>query len=211
MRHFENKGGRFLGSQKHSQTVSFGEHARVPSHVHHAQSHETLWTSRQKERWEGLSNCLIFSNRLTLLKLSRVRRIRRIAISCPRHSQGINRRAPGTQSAMRLFENKGGRFLGSQKNSQNVSFGEHARVPSHVHHARSHETLWTSRQKERSGESQTVSFSQIVSLVSDRLAFAEYGESPPPALATSTETYLCQPPTGERLEASFELGLREVT
>ena len=38
-------------------------------------------------------------------------------------------------------------------------------------------------------DSQTVSFSQIVSLVSDRLTFAEYGESPPPALATPTETY----------------------
>ena len=85
---------------------------------------------------------------------------------------------------MRHFENKGGRFLGSQKNSQTVSFGENARVPSHAHHAQSHETLWTSRQKGRSGDSQTVSFSQFVSLVSDRLAFAEYGESPPPTLVT---------------------------
>ena len=78
MRHFEKKGGRFLGSQKNTQTVSFGEHARVPPDAHHAQSHETHWTSRQKGRSEGFSNRLIFSNRLTRLRPSHIRRIRRI-------------------------------------------------------------------------------------------------------------------------------------
>ena len=75
MRHFEIKGGRFLGSQKNSQTVSFDEHARVRPDAHHAQSHETLWTSRQEERSERFSNRLMFSNRLTRLRPSHIRRL----------------------------------------------------------------------------------------------------------------------------------------
>ena len=41
MRHIEKKEGRLFEEEKNSQTVSFREHARVPSHAHHAQSHET--------------------------------------------------------------------------------------------------------------------------------------------------------------------------
>ena len=78
MRHFEKKGGRFLGSLKNSQTVSFREHARVPPDADRAKRHETHWRSRQEGRWEGLSNRLIFSNRLTRLRPSHVRRKRRV-------------------------------------------------------------------------------------------------------------------------------------
>ena len=80
---------------------------------------------------------------------------------------------------MRHSEKKGGLFLGSRKNSQTVSFREHARVPPDAHRAQGHETHWTGRQKGDQEASQCVSFSQTVSLVSDRLAFAENGESSP--------------------------------
>ena len=78
MRHSEKKGGRFLGSRKLSQTVSFREYARVPPDAHRAKRHETHWRSRQEGRWEGLSNRLIFSNRLTRLRPSHVPRKRRV-------------------------------------------------------------------------------------------------------------------------------------
>ena len=78
MRHFENEEGRFLGRRRDSQTVSSREHARVPSHVHHAQSHETLWERRQERRSKALSKCLIFSNRLTLPGIGE-------SSPCPRH------------------------------------------------------------------------------------------------------------------------------
>lgn len=42
IKRFEKKEGRFFEERKNSQTVSFREHARAPSHAHHAQSHETL-------------------------------------------------------------------------------------------------------------------------------------------------------------------------
>ena len=41
-RHIEKKEGRFFEEEKDSQTVSFHEHAGVPSHAHHTQGRETL-------------------------------------------------------------------------------------------------------------------------------------------------------------------------
>ena len=109
--------------------------------------------------------------------------------SYPRHSQGIKRRAPDTQSAMRHFEKKRGRFLGEQKflkPSHSANMREFRPMPTTP---RAMRHIGQAAKKGDRKDSQTVSFSQIVSLVSDRLTFAEYGESPPPALATPTETY----------------------
>ena len=107
--------------------------------------------------------------------------------------QGINRRAHDTQSAMRHFEKKGGRFLGEQqflKPSHSANMREFRPMPTTL---RAMRHIGDAAKKGDWKDSQTVSFSQIVSLVSDRLTFAEYGESPPPALVTPTETYPCQP------------------
>ena len=146
MRHSEKKGGRFLGSQKLSQTVSFREHARVPPDAHRAQGHETHWTGRQKGGSRGLSICLIFSNRLTRLRPSRIRRKRRI-IPLPSSLSSYQAPCAPTRKAHETHREEKERFSEERKISQTVSFREHARVPPDAHHANRHETFWTGRQK----------------------------------------------------------------
>ena len=173
-----------MGSRKLSQTVSFREHARVPPDAHRAKRHETHWRSRQEGRWEGLSNRLIFSNRLTRLRPSRIRRKRRI-IPLPSSLSSYQAPCAPTRKAHETHREEKERFSEERKISQTVSFREHARVPPDAHHANRHETHWRSRQEGRCRKaSQTVSFSQIVSLVSNRLTSPENGEwtHPPSSL-----------------------------
>ena len=146
MRHSEKKGGRFLGSRKLSQTVSFREYARVPPDAHRAQGHETHWTGRQKGGSRGLSICLIFSNRLTRLRPSRIRRKRRI-IPLPSSLSSYQAPCAPTRKAHETHREEKERFSEERKISQTVSFREHARVPPDAHHANRHETFWTGRQK----------------------------------------------------------------
>ena len=110
----------------------------------------------------------------------------------PRHSQGINRRAHDTQSAMRHFEKKGGHFLGEQeflKLSHSANMREFRPMPT------------TPRDMRHIGQAAKMGDrkdSQTVSLVSDRLTFAEYGESCPCPRYPDGDLPPVSPPTGER-------------
>ena len=93
---------------------------------------------------------------------------------------------------MRHFEKKRGRFLGEQKflkPSHSANMREFRPMPTTP---RAMRHIGQAAKKGDRKDSQTVSFSQIVSLVSDRLTFAEYGESHP------RRPTPVSPPTGER-------------
>ena len=106
----------------------------------------------------------------------------------PRHSQVIKRRAPRRAKRMRHIEKKRSDFRGVKKISNRL-------IPANIRPFHAVPTTPTAMRHSGQGEkrgnrktSQTVSLSQIVSLVSDRLTSPENGEWTPHPRHSDAET-----------------------